>query len=63
MDLVEGRAVVMAERSRRNAIIALARPYQWLKNGLVLAALIFGQRLFDPHEVTQIGRASCRERV
>lgn len=57
MDLVEGRAVVMAERSRRNAIIALARPYQWLKNGLVLAALIFGQRLFDPHEVTLAGVA------
>jgi 4-hydroxybenzoate polyprenyltransferase len=51
MDLVEGTAVVMAERTRLNAIIALARPYQWLKNGLVLAALIFGQRLFDPHAV------------
>jgi 4-hydroxybenzoate polyprenyltransferase len=33
------------------AIVRLARPHQWLKNGLVLAALVFGQRLFVPHDV------------
>src|SRR5215469_5577612 len=33
------------------AIVRLARPHQWLKNGLVLAALVFGQRLFVLHDV------------
>jgi 4-hydroxybenzoate polyprenyltransferase len=27
-------------------MLTLARPYQWVKNGLVLAALLFGHRLF-----------------
>ncbi len=32
-------------------MIRLARPHQWLKNALVLAALVFGQRLFVVHDV------------
>jgi len=31
-------------------MIALARPHQWVKNTLVLAALIFGHRLFVPRD-------------
>jgi 4-hydroxybenzoate polyprenyltransferase len=34
-----------------SAIVRLARPHQWIKNTLVLAALIFGQRLFIFHDV------------
>ena len=33
------------------AIVRLARPHQWIKNALVLAALVFGQRLFVFHDV------------
>jgi 4-hydroxybenzoate polyprenyltransferase len=33
------------------AIVRLARPHQWIKNALVLAALVFGQRLFVLHDV------------
>ncbi len=33
------------------AMIRLARPHQWIKNTLVGAALLFSQRLFDPHDV------------
>jgi len=33
------------------AIVRLARPHQWIKNTLVLAALVFGQRLFVFHDV------------
>jgi len=32
------------------ALIVLARPWQWVKNGLVLAALVFSHRLFRPRE-------------
>ena len=32
------------------AIIRLMRPHQWIKNGLVLAPLVFGQRLFVAHD-------------
>jgi 4-hydroxybenzoate polyprenyltransferase len=37
--------------SPMSAMIRLARPYQWLKNTLVGAALVFSQRLFDPRDV------------
>lgn len=34
-----------------SAMVRLARPHQWIKNTLVLAALIFGQRLFVLNDV------------
>ena len=37
--------------SRLAAIVRSARPHQWIKNTLVLAALVFGQRLFVLHDV------------
>jgi 4-hydroxybenzoate polyprenyltransferase len=32
------------------ALIVLARPWQWVKNGLVLAPLVFSHRLFHPRD-------------
>lgn len=34
------------ERVKWRALVALARPHQWVKNGLLLAALVFSKRLF-----------------
>ena len=38
-------------RGNASAVVALLRPHQWLKNAVVLAPLIFGHRLLDPHAV------------
>jgi 4-hydroxybenzoate polyprenyltransferase len=39
------------KRGTRLALIVLARPWQWVKNGLVLAALVFSHRLFNQRDV------------
>ncbi len=47
-DPVAGRSAT--KRGTGRALIGLARPWQWVKNGLVLAALVFGHRLFNPRD-------------
>ncbi len=39
----------IAVREKTTAVVALLRPHQWLKNAVVLAPLVFGHRLLDPH--------------
>jgi len=43
---MDGAQRAVAGRDKLAAMIALMRPHQWIKNGLVLAALVFSQRLF-----------------
>ena len=40
-----------AVRSRLRDLVATARPWQWTKNAVCLAALVFAGRLRDPHAV------------
>src|SRR5229473_2884023 len=51
MDVAGDSAVARVERTKWSALVKLARPYQWIKNGLVFAALVFSQRLFHFHDV------------
>src|SRR5438309_1681825 len=48
-DAMEAVAKIAGERgvSMPRALVRLARPHQWIKNLLVLAPLVFAQRLFD----------------
>lgn len=43
--------------SQARYLLAAMRPYQWTKNGLVLAALIFAHRWKDPQSVRMAGMA------
>ena len=45
------------KRDTWRALIVFARPWQWVKNGLVLAALVFSHRLFRPHDAVLAGIA------
>jgi 4-hydroxybenzoate polyprenyltransferase len=43
--------------SRTQAVLESLRPRQWTKNVLVLAGIVFGRRLFDPHAIARAGLA------
>jgi 4-hydroxybenzoate polyprenyltransferase len=47
----------VGSRARTRAFVALLRPHQWLKNGVVLAPLVFAHKLFDPDAVRLAGTA------
>jgi hypothetical protein len=49
-DVDSAAHVCATKRGTVLALIVLARPWQWAKNGLVLAALVFSHRLFRPHD-------------
>ena len=38
-------------RGKLGAMWALARPYQWIKNAVIFAALVFSHRLFHPRDL------------
>jgi 4-hydroxybenzoate polyprenyltransferase len=50
---MDAAPVSVAVRGKIAAVTALLRPHQWLKNGVVLAPLVFAHRLFDPHAVAR----------
>jgi 4-hydroxybenzoate polyprenyltransferase len=43
--------------SRARAALESLRPRQWIKNVLLLAGIVFGRRLFDPHALARAGLA------
>ena len=47
-------SIAVAElRTNRSAILRLMRPHQWVKNALVLAALVFAKRMFVAHDLAR----------
>jgi 4-hydroxybenzoate polyprenyltransferase len=58
---MEMTSTVVAVRSKATAVATLLRPHQWLKNGVVVAPLVFSHRLLDPHDLglTLLAIAAC----
>ncbi len=52
-----------SKRGTARALIAIARPWQWVKNGLVLAALVFNHRLFQPRDAFSTNSATLPARA
>src|SRR5262249_38109998 len=44
-------AALSEVRTKRGAVLRLMRPHQWVKNALVLAALVFAKRMFIARDV------------